>query len=97
MQPANSSLKPGALYVVATPLGNLEDITFRAVRVLRDADRILAEDTRRTGLLLAHLGFKTRLMSVHDHNERKRIPAVLELLEEGLSLALVSDAGTPTI
>ena len=90
-------LKPGTLYVVATPLGNLEDITLRAARVLGQVDRILAEDTRRTKRLLSHLGHGTRLVSLHQHNELARLPAVLNWLAAGESLALVSDAGTPTI
>ncbi len=87
----------GTLYVVATPIGNLEDITLRAVRILRDADRVLAEDTRHTGRLLKHLGIDARLTSLHGHNEKGRIDQVLQWLEEGVNLALVSDAGTPAI
>jgi 16S rRNA (cytidine1402-2'-O)-methyltransferase len=83
--------------VVATPLGNLEDITLRAARILGQVDRILAEDTRRTKRLLNHLGHGTRMVSLHQHNELARLPAVLDWLGEGESLALVSDAGTPTI
>jgi len=86
-----------ALYVVATPIGNLEDITLRAVRILRDADRVLAEDTRRTGQLLKHLGISARMTSLHGHNEKARVDQVLGWLSDGLSLALVSDAGTPAI
>jgi 16S rRNA (cytidine1402-2'-O)-methyltransferase len=95
--PADRTAEPGALYVVATPIGNLEDITLRAVRLLGQVDRILAEDTRRTRRLLTHLGLSTKIVSLHEHNERGRIPQVLGWLEEGLSLALVSDAGTPAI
>ncbi|MCO4771347.1 MAG: 16S rRNA (cytidine(1402)-2'-O)-methyltransferase [Deltaproteobacteria bacterium] len=87
----------GTLYVVATPIGNLEDITLRAVRILRDADRILAEDTRHTGRLLKHLAIETRMTSVHGHNEKGRVDRVLDWLSEGQTLALVSDAGTPAI
>jgi 16S rRNA (cytidine1402-2'-O)-methyltransferase len=87
----------GVLYVVATPIGNLEDITLRAIRILGDADRILAEDTRRTARLLGHLGHRTPLVSLHEHNERQRIDSVLRWLEAGERLALVSDAGTPTL
>lgn len=87
----------GTLHVVATPIGNLEDITLRAVRVLRECDRILAEDTRHTGKLLKHLGVTTPMTSLHGHNERGRLDRVLEWLDEGQSLALVSDAGTPAI
>lgn len=87
----------GTLHVVATPIGNLEDITYRAVRVLKEADRILAEDTRHTGKLLAHLGIQGRMVSVHGHNEKGRLDQLLGWLEAGESLALVSDAGTPAI
>lgn len=92
-----SDLSPGCLYVVATPLGNLEDITLRAARILGQVDRVLAEDTRRTKRLLTHLGHNTPQVSLHQHNELARLPAVLEWLARGESLALVSDAGTPTI
>ena len=85
----------GTLFVVATPIGNLEDITFRAVRVLREADLIAAEDTRRTGKLLAHFAISTRTVSFHDHNRRSRIPQVVARIEGGEKVALVSDAGTP--
>ncbi len=85
------------LYVVATPIGNLEDITLRASRVLGEVDRVLAEDTRRTGTLLSHLGIRSRLVSLHAHNEARRIEQVLAWMAEGSSLALVSDAGTPLI
>jgi 16S rRNA (cytidine1402-2'-O)-methyltransferase len=87
----------GTLFVVATPIGNLEDITFRAVRVLRDADVIAAEDTRRTGKLLAHYSIQTSVLSFHEHNTRTRIPQLLARLTAGASIALVSDAGTPGI
>lgn len=85
----------GTLFVVATPIGNLEDITLRALRILREADLIAAEDTRRTSRLLGHYGIQTRLISLHEHNERSRIPALLARLGEGRSIALVTDAGTP--
>lgn len=87
----------GTLYVVATPLGNLEDITVRAVRILGEVDTVLAEDTRRTRRLLTHLGHNTPTLSLHQHNERGRIDQVCRMLEEGRNLALVSDAGTPAI
>lgn len=87
----------GTLYVVATPIGNLEDITFRAVRVLREADLIACEDTRHTRVLLAHYGIGTPTLSYHDHNARTRAPQLLDRLEAGESIALVSDAGTPAI
>lgn len=85
----------GTLFVVATPIGNLEDITLRALRVLREADLIAAEDTRRTSRLLAHYAIQTRLVSLHEHNERARVPHILATLAEGRSVALVTDAGTP--
>ena len=87
----------GVLYVVATPLGNLEDITLRAARLLGEVDRVLAEDTRRTRQLLNHLGHSTPTTSLHEHNEGQRIASVLRWLEDGQKLALVSDAGTPAI
>ena len=89
-------LAPG-LYIVATPIGNLGDMTLRALSVLARADRILAEDTRRTGQLLAAFGIEGRQQSYHDHNAKGRIPQVLEALHAGEAIALVSDAGTPLI
>ncbi len=86
-----------ALFVVATPLGNLEDITLRAARILGQVDRVLAEDTRRTRQLLNHLGHSTPTTSLHEHNEIGRIQQVVGWLAEGKRLALVSDAGTPAI
>ena len=88
---------PGRLYVVATPIGNLEDITLRALRVLREARVIAAEDTRRTAKLLAHAGIETPMVSVHAHNEEARLPGLLERLRAGESVALVTDAGTPLL
>jgi 16S rRNA (cytidine1402-2'-O)-methyltransferase len=85
------------LYVVATPIGNLEDVTLRAVRVLRDVRLIAAEDTRRTGRLLSHLGIDTPMTSLHAHNERDRLPHLLDLLASGHGVALVTDAGTPIL
>ena len=88
----------GTLYVVATPIGNLEDITYRAVRVLKQADFIACEDTRRTKKLLSHLGIEgKRLIPYHDHNEREGAEKLISLIKEGSSVALVSDAGTPCI
>lgn len=87
----------GTLYIVATPIGNLEDVTVRALRVLREAAGILAEDTRRTRVLLDHHGISTRPRSLHAHNERARVAEVLATLEGGGSMALVSDAGTPLV
>ena len=87
----------GTLYIVATPIGNLEDITVRAARILGEVDGVLAEDTRRTRTLLTHLGHATSLQSLHGHNEKSRIGRVLHRLAAGESLAVVSDAGTPAI
>ena len=91
------TVESGVLYVVATPIGNLEDISARALRVLREANCIAAEDTRHTGQLLAHFGIQTPLLSLHEHNERDRLESIVARLREGQSLALVSDAGTPLI
>ena len=88
---------PGQLFIVATPIGNLEDITQRALRVLREVDVIASEDTRHTRKLLNHFGIDTRTISYHEHNERQRAAELCELLESGKSVALVSDAGTPLI
>lgn len=85
------------LYVVATPIGNLADLTERAARVLGSVDLIACEDTRHTQKLLQHLGIRKPLISVHDHNERDRIEQIVGYLDSGKSLALVSDAGTPLI
>jgi 16S rRNA (cytidine1402-2'-O)-methyltransferase len=87
----------GRLYVVATPIGNLEDITLRAVRVLREADRVLAEDTRRSKTLLAHLGIDTPLISLHAHTGEAKLDALADELAEGKRYALVTDAGTPLV
>jgi 16S rRNA (cytidine1402-2'-O)-methyltransferase len=87
----------GTLYVVATPIGNLEDITLRALRVLREASVIAAEDTRRTARLLAHHAIQTPTVSFHDHNVRTRVPQLLGRLQSGESVALVTDAGTPGV
>lgn len=88
---------PGALYIVATPIGNLEDITYRAVRILRTADVIACEDTRQTRKLLDHYGIAKPLVSYHEHNERERAEELMRELEAGRTVALVSDAGTPLI
>src|SRR5256885_6404174 len=93
----NTGEMPGTLYIVATPIGNLEDITQRALRVLREVEIIACEDTRRTRVLLNHFGIRTRTISYHEHNERERAARLAELLEEGKSIAIVSDAGTPLI
>jgi 16S rRNA (cytidine1402-2'-O)-methyltransferase len=85
------------LYVVATPIGNLEDITLRALRTLREVDVVAAEDTRRTAHLLAHHGISTPTISFHEHNTRSRVPQLVSRLEAGQSIALVTDAGTPGV
>jgi 16S rRNA (cytidine1402-2'-O)-methyltransferase len=90
-------IKKGTLYVVATPIGNLEDITYRAVRVLREADLIACEDTRHTAKLLQHYGIDKPTLSYHEHNEAARAEELLAKLEQGLSVAQVSDAGMPGI
>lgn len=92
----NPPLAPG-LYLVATPIGNLEDITLRALRVLRSADRIACEDTRQTQKLLNHFGISTPTVSYHLHNEGQRAEELLEQLKQGSRIAVVSDAGTPGI
>jgi len=91
------TVESGALYVVATPIGNLEDITARALRVLREVACIAAEDTRHTGQLLRHFGIDTPLLSLHEHNERARLDSIVARLRSGEAMALVSDAGTPLI
>lgn len=88
---------PGTLYVVATPIGNLEDLTFRALRVLKEADLIACEDTRRTRTLLARYGISTPTTSYFEHNKLRKGQALVRLLGEGKSVALVTDAGTPGI
>ena len=86
---------PSTLYIVATPIGNLEDITYRAVRIFKQVDLIAAEDTRHTLQLLRALEIQKPLLSLHEHNEQKRIEEIARLLEEGKDIALVSDAGHP--
>ena len=88
---------PGTLYVVATPIGNLEDVTLRALRVMREVSLIAAEDTRRTARLLQHYSISTRTTSLHEHNERSKTPSLIARLVSGESIALVSDAGTPVV
>jgi 16S rRNA (cytidine1402-2'-O)-methyltransferase len=88
---------PGTLYIVATPIGNLEDITFRAVRILKEVDLIACEDTRQTRKLLDHYGIATPVVSCHEHNEAARTADLLARLRAGASVALVSDAGMPLV
>ncbi len=85
------------LYIVPTPIGNLEDITLRAIRILKEVDVILAEDTRKTGILLKHLNITKKLQSHHQFNEHKTIERIVNAISAGQSVALVSDAGTPAI
>ncbi len=87
----------GTLYVVATPIGNLEDFSPRGARVLAEVDLIAAEDTRHSAKLLQHCGVQTKVVSIHDYNERAKTPQLLEMLRAGKSIALVSDAGTPLL
>src|SRR4028119_360101 len=89
--------KTGTLYLVGTPIGNLEDMTFRAVRILQTVDVIAAEDTRHTGKLLQHFQIKTPQLSYHQHNRNERLPELLSQLGEGKAIALVTDAGMPGI
>src|SRR5256885_16882792 len=97
MEGEKPALRPGTLYLVATPIGNLEDITLRAIRTLKECDLIAAEDTRRTGQLLKHLGISKPMLSYFQFNEARRSEQILERLEQGQKVALVSDAGSPAI
>eukprot|EP00898_Chlorokybus_atmophyticus_P006123 jgi/Chlat1/6511/Chrsp45S05993 len=97
LQTAQSGPLAAGLYLVATPIGNLEDITLRALRILREADAVLAEDTRHTVKLLNHYAISTRLISCNEHNERQKSSAFVERLQQGQALALVSDAGMPGV
>jgi 16S rRNA (cytidine1402-2'-O)-methyltransferase len=89
--------KTGKLYLVATPIGNLDDMTVRAIRTLQEVDIIAAEDTRQTRKLLTHFQIETRLISYHEHNKMASGPEIIRMLQEGKSIALVSDAGMPAI
>ena len=90
-------MSSGKLYLVATPIGNLSDMTFRAVETLKTADAVLAEDTRSSKVLFNHYGIQTPLESLHQHNEHQRLAGILERLQKGAVLAQISDAGTPGI
>ena len=85
------------LFIVATPIGNLNDITLRALKVLEESDAVICEDTRKTGLLLSHFQLKKKLISYHGYSDEKKEDAIIESLKKGENLALVSDAGTPGI
>jgi len=93
----SETIRPGALYVVSTPIGNLGDISYRAAQILGGVDLVAAEDTRTTGILLNHLSLKKPLVSYFSRNEKRRVPALLQKLAEGQSIAIVTDAGTPGI
>lgn len=87
----------GTLFLVPTPIGNLEDITLRAIRLLKECDLVLAEDTRKAGFLLQHLGISKKMYAHHQHNEHQAVPELLKMLRAGNNICLVSDAGTPAI
>ena len=92
-----NSQKIGTLYVVATPIGNYDDLSHRAIATLSQVDLIAAEDTRHTGKLLSHFGIKAKTFALHDHNEKQKAQQIIDQLNQGLNIALVSDAGTPLI
>ena len=87
----------GKLYLIPTPIGNLEDMTFRAIRLLKEADVVLAEDTRTSAPLLKHFGIDKKVFAHHQHNEHQSVTEVIRFLKEGKQVALISDAGTPAI
>lgn len=91
------TIESSTLYIVATPIGNLGDITLRAIDTLKKVDLVAAEDTRHSGILLQHLGIQAKLYPLHDHNEQQKAQFLIEKLQAGLSIALISDAGTPLI
>src|SRR5580765_305295 len=96
MEPSPNG-RAGCLYLVATPIGNLEDITLRALRILREVDQIACEDTRHTQKLLSHYNIQKPLVSYHEHNEMTRAPELVLAMEQGAQIALVSDAGMPLV
>ena len=93
----NELVRHGTLYIVSTPIGNLEDITHRAVNILMNVDLVAAEDTRKTGFLLKHFNIQKPLVSYYSYNETRRVPELISKLQDGTSVGLVSDAGTPGI
>src|SRR5438270_2291877 len=97
MEPKLAPLAPGTLYLVATPIGNLEDITLRALRTLNECDLIAAEDTRRSGVLLKHFGISKPMLSYFQFNEARRSEEIIQRLRRGEKIALVTDAGSPGI
>ena len=97
MTPERPPGRPGTLFLVATPIGNLEDVTARALRVLREATLVAAEDTRHTRRLLQHFGIPAQVVSLHEHNERARAASLVERVQSGQDVALVTDAGSPGI
>jgi 16S rRNA (cytidine1402-2'-O)-methyltransferase len=90
-------METGKLTLIPTPIGNLEDITLRAIRILSEVDVLLAEDTRHTGKLLQHLEIQTKLESLHQHNEHQKVASIIERIQKGLNIGYCSDAGTPGI
>ena len=97
MQRTKNRNMSGKLYLVPTPIGNLEDMSFRAIRILKEVDLILAEDTRTSAPLLKHFGIDKKVFSHHQHNEHKSVTEIIRFLKEGKQIALISDAGTPAI
>ncbi|BAO43493.1 conserved hypothetical protein [Thiolapillus brandeum] len=97
MREGEVSNKPGTLYIVATPIGNLDDISLRAIQVLNQVSRVAAEDTRHSRRLMQHHGIDTPMLALHEHNERQALKGLLKILRQGQDMALISDAGTPLV